>query len=85
MSERIVKDIEATCKMSVIENRKELVDKLKSKDIDDQENLELLAKHLATEAIDGEITRQKHRTEKFLNCLNSKREETFFNLSLYDI
>ncbi|RNA39840.1 dehydrodolichyl diphosphate syntase complex subunit DHDDS [Brachionus plicatilis] len=83
--ERTSKDIAASCKMSVIENRKVLVDRLKNKEIDDQENLQLLAKHLATEAIDSEIACQKNRTTQFLSSLNLKREDAFYQLSLCDI
>lgn len=77
-------NIEASCKMSVIENRKELVDKIKSKEIDDKENLQLLAKHLASEAIDNEIINQKNRKKDFLKNLNFKREQNFYKLSLYE-
>lgn len=79
---RIKGDMEVSCKMIVIENRKELVDKIKSKEIENPENLQSLAKHVANQAIENCINQRKDRTSKFLKELNSNRLNEFQKIAI---
>ncbi|CAF1102947.1 unnamed protein product [Brachionus calyciflorus] len=81
LKNRIENDLQTSCKMFVIENRKELVDKLKNKGIDDQEDLQQLAKHVANEAIENSIRQHKDRSQSFLDNLNSKRDSFFHQIA----
>lgn len=82
LKKSIKNDLEISCKMIVIENRKELVDKIKSKDIENSENLQSLAKHVASEAVESCIKQRKERTCLFLKDLNAKREHDIHVLAL---
>ena len=68
-------DLEITCKMSVIENRKHLVDKIKNSDVDTSsgDNLHVLAKHVATEAVEKCVNEHEKRVEDFLDELYDER------------
>ena len=59
--------------MVVIENRKELVDKIRSKEIENVEKLQSLAKHVAVEAVEKCVKEHEERVGTFLNELNCKR------------
>ena len=61
--------------MSVIENRKHLVDKIKNSDVDTTsgENLHTLAKHVATEAVETCVKEHEKRVESFLDELYDER------------
>jgi ditrans,polycis-polyprenyl diphosphate synthase len=70
------KDLEITCKMSVIENRQQLVEKIKkSTDVvsANGENLQALAKHVATEAVEKCANEHETRVETFLGELYAER------------
>ncbi len=71
------RSVEAECKMIVIENRKELVDQIKSKEMDvGQESLNRVAKHVAAEAVDKCAKQHRERSRLFLDDLYKKRFET---------
>jgi len=71
-------ELETNCKMRVIENRKELVDKIKKIEVENgnDEDLHVLAKHVAVEAVENCIAQHKERTSNFLNALYEKREKS---------
>jgi hypothetical protein len=71
-------ELEVACKMTVIENRKELVDKIKNREVGNShdEDLQALAKHVAVEAVENCITQHKERTSRFLSGLYEKREKS---------
>ncbi len=71
-------ELEVACKMKVIENRKELVEKIKNREVgnDKDEDLHAIAKHVAVEAVENCITQHKERTSNFLNGLYEKREKS---------
>ena len=80
---RLVREsVEIACKMNVIENRKELVDKIKSKEIEDVGDLHNVAKHVAVEAVEMCIKQYDERTSCFLDDLYDKRVWYVHDLSV---
>jgi hypothetical protein len=67
-------NIENSCKMTVIENRKELVERIKRKEIDDSEDLHSVTKYVAVEAVDKCMKQYQERTSHFLDDLSEKRD-----------
>jgi hypothetical protein len=65
--------IENACKMTVIENRRELVDRIKRKEIDDSEDRQNVTKYVAVEAVDKCMRQYQQRTSHFLDELYKKR------------
>lgn len=68
--------------MNVIENRKELIDKIKIKEIDNAENLHDLANGVASEAFENSIRQYEERTNSYLNELYKKRFQNIELLAL---
>jgi len=77
-------DLEITCKMSVIENRKHLVDKIKNSDVDTSsgDNLHVLAKHVATEAVEKCVNEHEKRVEDFVRKLIATRVAKYNKINL---
>jgi hypothetical protein len=59
-------------RMNVIENRKELIDKIKNKD-GAGEDLRTLTKFVAGEAIEKSLAERNERCDSFLDELHTKR------------
>jgi len=68
------REIEALCKMVVVENRKLLVNEVKKQN-DDTNDLTRLARHVASEAISKCTQQHEKRTSSFLTCLYDKRND----------
>jgi hypothetical protein len=60
--------------MTVIENRKELVERIKRKEIDDSGDLQNVTKYVAVEAVDKSMKQYQERTKHFLDDLYEKRD-----------
>ena len=70
-------ELEITCKMSVIENRKHLVEKIKNTEVDsiNGENLQALARNVAKEAVEKCVKEHESRVESFLEELYAERSK----------
>jgi hypothetical protein len=70
--QKLIKDTLDQFKMIVIENRKELIEKIKNKD-SAAEDLQALTKYVANEAIEKCLNERNDRCDTFLDQLYTKR------------
>jgi hypothetical protein len=76
----LMKDTLDRCRMNVIENRKELIEKIKNKD-GIAEDLHALTKVVASEAIEKSLSERNERCDSFLDELYTKRRNEIHTLA----